>query len=125
VERLGDGLFIVFATGMAEFGQIVRRPFTVDDSPDDLETSFAGDVTHDRGQFEVHKLQSLLHMLDVLSAVLEQSCSLAAKGSELTDVGLRSEGGLQQTIGVELLKPLAIKNIGFTTGNRFEVTGVD
>ena len=82
VQGFGDFSFRLAAMVIAELSQVDGVVFAGDNSPDDLEAGLAGDVRDDLGEFEVHQLQGLLHMLNMLTAALNEVGPVAGVGSE-------------------------------------------
>ena len=74
---------------------------------------------------DVHHVQGFLHMLDVRGTVADQHIPMADESAEGADIIGGAEGALKQAVGVELLDPLAVEDIGLATGNILDVTGVD
>ena len=125
LKRFGDVGFGVAAAVVAKFGELVRITFTGEDSADDGKAGLAGDIGDDEGEFEVHDLQSLVHMLNMLSTALDEGSAVAGVSSGGTGVFIRMERAAQEAEGMKLLDPLAILNIRFTTGDIFEMMSID
>ena len=125
LKRFGDVGFGVAAAVVAKFGELVRIAFTGEDSADDGKAGLAGDIGDDEGEFEVHDLQSLVHMLNMLGAALDEGSAVAGVSSGGASVFIRVEGAAQEAEGMKLLDPLAILNIRFTTGDIFEMVSID
>ena len=87
---------------LAQLRQALRVALTRDDGFDDGHAGHTREITHDLGEFEVHLLQGLVHVLNM--------------------VGGRGE----QPIGMQTLQPLAVEPIGFrTTGGALGLAGID
>ena len=82
LQGFGDVSFRLTATAVTEFSQTNGVVFPGDNGPDDLEAGLSGDIRDDLGEFEVHQLQGLLHMLNMLTAALNEVGPVAGVGSE-------------------------------------------
>ena len=58
-------------------------------------------------------------------STLDQVVPLADVRAKHTDAILRSKRSSKKTIGVKLLEPLTIQNIGLSSGSTFELPGLD
>lgn len=125
LKGFGDVSFRLAAMVIAEFSQTVGVVFAGDNGPDDVEAGLAGDVRDDLGEFEVHQLQGLLHMLNMLGSASNEVGSMTGISSEGAHLFIGVERAAQQAEGMELLYPLAILDIAFATGHIFEVMGID
>src|SRR5438105_9865860 len=96
----------------------------VDDVADDGHPGRPGDVGDSPVKLDVHQSQRLLHMLNVFARVLDQSVSMPQVGPELDEFQIRSKARLKQPVGVQLLEPLAIQDVGLSTRNVLYVLGV-
>src|SRR4029077_6861500 len=84
------------------------------------------DVADDQSELEIHLLESLLNVLDVLSGVDDQHLALSDVAAEHDNLVLGPEGLLQQAVAVQPLDPLAVVDIGLgTTVGTGDGPGVD
>ena len=101
---------------VAQRGQLRRVALAGQDGLDDRRAGHAGDVADDLGELDVHLLQRLLHVLDVVRGVADQHLPLppvAAQGQHR--VG-RAERRAEQAVGVQPLDPLAVEPVGLGPG---------
>ena len=76
----------------------------------------AGDAADDLGELDVHLLQGLLHVLDVVRGVTHQRLPLPPVPPQGQDRLGRAERRAEQAAGVESLQPLAVEPIGLGPG---------
>ena len=124
LQRLGDGGLIRPDPLVAEFGQLSRVSLAGHDGFDNRHPRLASDVADDVLELHVHLCQRLLHVLDVMRSVLHQHGPLAQVAAQTPDVRLGTEGSRQQTVGVQLLEPLAVQDVGLATGHVLDAPGV-
>jgi hypothetical protein len=74
---------------------------------------------------QVHLIESLLHMQDVLGRHLDQTATVSSKRPHGADESRRSETGTKQANRVEELEPLAIGDISLPAWHVFHVLRVD
>ncbi|MNH18426.1 hypothetical protein D3C85_1676240 [compost metagenome] len=65
-----DSLFACLDAAVGQFSQLHRIPFTCGDRSQYLHTGYAGNVTDDIGQLDVHLAQGFLHPVQGLRLVL-------------------------------------------------------
>lgn len=74
---------------------------------------------------QIHLIESLLNMQDVLGRHLDQTATVSPKRPHGADESRRSETGTEQADRVEVLKPLAIGDIGLPPRYVLHVLCVD
>jgi len=124
-ERLGDLVLALGAVGIAVRRQLVRVALAGDDVAQDEPPGHARDVADHVGQLEIHLLQRLLHVLNLAGAALDQIVAMPGEGAQRADIFGGTKGGLEQAVGVQLLNPLAVQNVGLATGHLLEMPRVD
>ena len=77
LQRLGNVVRIVVTVRVAQLCQALRIALARHDGFDDGHAGHARDVTHDLGEFEVHLLQGLLHVLNMVGGRGEQHLAVA------------------------------------------------
>ena len=126
LQRLGDVVLIVVAMGVAQLGQRHGIAFARDDGFEDGHAGHARDVTDDLGEFEVHLLQGLVHVLNMVGGIGEQHLAVAQVAAQHAHLIVGTEGPGEQPVGVQALQPLAIEPIGFrSTGGALGLAGID
>ena len=68
LQRFGDLVLTVLAVRVAQLGQGEGIAFASDDGFENGHPRDARQVTHDLGEFEIHLLQGLVHMLNMVRA---------------------------------------------------------
>ena len=63
-------------------------------------------------QLDVHLLQGLLHMLDLTLTASDQSVPVANQRAQSPDLLRRTKGGVEQAVGMQLLDPLPVQDVG-------------
>ena len=124
-QGLGDGLPGGLDAEIAQGGQPLRIALSGEKGADDAQAGDAGDVADHVVELEIHLDQGFLHVLDVGGGGLDEPGALAPVGAQDADLIGGAEGGGQQAVGVELLQPLAILDVGLAAGKVFDVVGVD
>jgi hypothetical protein len=76
-------------------------------------------------ELEVHLLEGLVDMLDVLSAGAQEHGTLAEEASKDNDLVGRAEGAIEQAEGVELLDPLAVEDVSLAARDVLHAAGID
>lgn len=76
-------------------------------------------------ELEVHLHQSLLHVLDMGSRILDQPFSLAQISKQRCDLCVGPKAPAQQAIGMQLAKPRRIANVGLSARDVLCITRVD
>ena len=125
MEGLSNFFLRVFAPGVAELSEDEGVTFTVENGANDEHAGLTSDVSEDGGEFDVHQLESLLDMLDMSGAIFDENVPLADEGPEGADLWGGDERAAQEAIGVELLDPLAIEDIGLLARDILNVAGID
>ena len=124
LQRLGDGLLVGLGPGISQPGQPAGIPFPLDDGFDDVHARLAGDVADHVLELHVHLGQRLLHVLDVLGGMLHQHGPLPQVAAQAADLILGPEGPRQQTVGMQLLQPLAVQHVRFPARHVLDASGV-
>ena len=124
-EGLSNFFLGVFASGMAELSEDEGVAFAVDDGADNEHAGLAGDVGEDVSEFDVHQLEGLLDVLDMSGAIFDENVPLADESPEGADLWGGDERAAEEAVGVELLDPLAIEDIGLLAGDILDVSGID
>lgn len=108
-----------------ESGQFVGVALAGQQGLEDGQAGDAGDIADDVMQLEIHLLEGFLDVEHVPGGGAGVVVAQAQIGTQDTDVIAGAEGGGEQTVGVELLQPLAIAQVGFAAGEVFDVAGID
>lgn len=126
LQGLGDLVLTMLTMGIAELRQREGITFPSENRLEDRHARNARQITHDRGECEVHLLQGLMHRLNMVRAVGQEHLAVASRATQHTDLIGGAESGGEQAIGVQALEPLAVEPIGFwSSGGAFGLTGVD
>src|SRR5271156_67487 len=107
-ERFCDRVLAVLHTTMAEPRQGQRISFARKDRIQNLEATNSRDVVKNAMNLEVHLVQSLLHMQDVLGCHLNQAVAMSPERSNGADESRWPKTGTEQPNRVQVLEPLAI-----------------
>lgn len=107
-----------FAVLVAQLGQDMRITLATQNGPDDRHPRHAADVADDFGQLDVHLLQRLLHVLDVLASITDQHLTLTQVAAQDHNLLGGSERGAEQPITVQPLQPLAVEYIALGAARR-------
>src|SRR4030095_4460054 len=92
---------------------------------DNRQTGDPSDIADDVMDLKVHLVQRLLHVLHVDAGHLNEVFTMPHQGTNFTDGLFGAKVCLQYADRVQVLKPLAIQNIGFTSGNMVDMLSVD
>ena len=84
---------------------------------DDLRPSLARDVADHMLELHIHLGQRFLHVLDMVGRVLHQHGALAQVAPQPSYLRPGPEGSRQQSVGVQLLQPLAVQHVSLPTGH--------
>jgi hypothetical protein len=76
-------------------------------------------------ELDVHLLEGLVDVLDVLSAGAQEHGALAEEASKDNDLVRRAEGAIEQAEGVKLLDPLAVEDVSLAARDVLHTPGVD
>src|ERR1700719_1383214 len=104
-------------TTVAELCQQYRITLTGEDRVQNRLPTGSGDVAQYVVDLQVHLAERLLHMQDVLGGHLQQTGSMPPKGTHRADLHGWAEAGSQQSNRVQILNPLAIRDIAPAAGN--------
>jgi hypothetical protein len=74
---------------------------------------------------KVHLIQSLLHMQDVLGCHLNQAAAMSPERSYGADEPRWPKTGTEQSNRMQVLEPLAIRNVGLSAWNVLHVLCVN
>ena len=74
---------------------------------------------------KVHLIKSFLHVQDMLCCHLDQAVAVSPKRTNRANESRRTEAGTQQSYRMEVLKPLAIGNVGLPAWNILHMLRVD
>ncbi len=85
----------------------------------------AGDVRYHVLQLQIHLRQRFLHVLDVGRRVVQQPLPLAQVGPQGRDIRRGMEAGPQQSVGMQLLEPLGVVDVGLPAGHVLDIPRVD
>src|ERR1700722_4363148 len=124
-ERFRDRILAVLHTAMAESSQRQGISFARKDRIQDLETAHSGDVVQNAMNLKVHLVQGLLHVQYVLGGHLNQAAAMSPERSYGTDESRRSETGSEQPNRMQVLQPLAIRDVGLPARNVLYMLCVD
>ena len=124
-----EGFFDVFlrraTVGVTELGEVVGVGIAIDDGADDQEAGSSGHIAQDGGEFEIHQLQGLLHVLGVGGTVAQEVAAVADEIAQCTDLLVGEKGAAQESVGMQLLDPLAVFDVGFSSGDILDLPGID
>ena len=122
LQRPGDGVVVRFHARATKLGQLAGVPFAVHDGLDNVHPGLAGDVADDVLELDVHLGQRLLHVLDMVGSVLHQHGPMPQVAAQTPDVRVWPEGSRQQSVGVQLLQPLAVQHVGLAPRHVLDAT---
>ncbi len=111
VQREGNLIFAGMTALIPQFGQFDRVAFAAQDGLDDRHAGQSRDVTDDFGQFDIHLLHGLLHVLDVTGGVAHLHLPLPPVGTQRQDGILRPKRSPQEAVGVQALNPLRVQHV--------------
>jgi hypothetical protein len=111
LQGLGNVVRIVGAVRVAQLCEVLRVALARYKGFEDGHAGRARDVTDDLGEFEVHLLQGLLHVLNMLGGRGEQHLAVTQVATQHAHLGVWTEGPGEQPVGVQALQPLAIEPI--------------
>lgn len=72
LEGKGNGGLVILAAVIAQAGELVRVPLAVEDGAEDAHASDAADIADDVVKLEVHLVEGLLHVLNVVGGVADE-----------------------------------------------------
>jgi hypothetical protein len=113
LQGLGHIVRIVVTVRVTQLCQALWLALAREDSFEDGHTGHARDVTAYLGELEVHLLQGLWHMLNMVRGIDEQHLAVAQIAAQHAYLVSGTESPSEQPIGVEALEPLAVEPIGF------------
>jgi hypothetical protein len=96
-----------------------------DDRVHNCQTADAGDVAEHAMDLDIHLIQGLLHVLNVLAGELHQCLPVAQHRAKGADLLFRTEGALQQPDRVKVLQPRRMAHVALSAGHVFVVAGVN
>ena len=76
-------------------------------------------------QLKVHLIEGFLHMLHMGGGHLNEIVAVPQDGAQLANRLGRAKGGAQKANRVQILQPLAVRDVRLTAGNVFHVVGID
>ena len=126
LQRFGHGV----RTGCDARVPILRSGMRValssDDRAENAHPRHACHITHHVVQVEMHLIQRLLHVLNMLDRHLEEILPMAEETAEPANVLRRAKRGGQQPIAMQLLQPPTIAAIRFgASRDILDVAGID
>lgn len=77
------------------------------------------------GELKVHLRQRLLQMLHIPALVLQEHAALTPQRTQSTNRIGRTKGAAEQTVGHQLLQPLAVEYVGLAPRDVLDVTRID
>jgi hypothetical protein len=107
------------------FGEGLRVVGAGDDGSDDTHPSFSSDVTDDVMNLNVHQCQCFVHVLHVRIRSTHEHLAMSHVAAKFDDLRSGSKARSEQTKGMQLLQPLAVEHIAFTTRHVSDMLGVD
>ena len=75
-------------------------------------------------QLQIHLQLRLLHVLDVRSGIVEETLTLTWIGPQRGELCRRVKATPQQTLGMQLLEPLCVVDVGLATRYVLDVSGI-
>src|SRR5262249_2910111 len=75
-------------------------------------------------ELEIHEGQGILHGVDLSGGEAYELGALTDVGAQADDLIGRTEGRREQAVGVQLLLPLTVDDIGFASGNMLETARI-
>jgi len=91
LQRFGNGVLARFNAIVAILGSGLRIAFPRDNSADNAYPRHAGHITHHVVQVEMHLIQRLVHVLNVLDRHLDQMLPMAEETTEPANVLRRAK----------------------------------
>ena len=110
-QRKGYLFLTVLTSLMAQFSQFDGVTFALQDGFDDRHTGQPRDVADDFGQFDIHLLHGLLHVLGVAGGVANLHLPLPPVGTQRQHGIRRPKRRTQETVGVQPLDPLRVEHV--------------
>jgi hypothetical protein len=104
---------------VARFGEFSRIPFSRQNGVHDRQTGNPGDITDDVMELDVHLIESLLHVLAVNRGHLYQRFAMAPDRTHGADGLRRTMRCPKKANGMQILQPLAIRDIALPAGYVF------
>ena len=124
-EGFRDSLFTGLDSRVPQSSEFVRVALAIKNRVDNRQAGNAGDVADDMVELDVHLVESLLHMLRVNRGDLNKAFPVTPYGADGTDSLFRPMGCAQEADRMEILQPLAIRDVSFSAGNILDMTRVD
>src|SRR5712691_8205192 len=121
LQRAGDRRLVRLTAPVAQLGQHAGVALSREHRPDDRQAGQPGDVAHHVGQLEIHLLERLLHVLDVVRGVADEHPALPQIAAQYADLVGGPKGGGQQPEGMQLLDPLAVQHVRLAAGHVLEL----
>ena len=125
LQGTGNGGRTVFASSVTHGRQNVGGPFTTKNGLDDSHARHTGNVRNHVVELQVHLGKRLLHTLNVGSGAPHQHSPLTHIGAKRTNLFNRPESAAKQSVGMQLLRPLAVRDIALSAGNILDLTSIN
>ena len=106
-------------------GQHLTIALPSDNGAQNLLPRLTDHVRDDVGQLDVHLRERLLHALHLPALASQKHPALAPQRAQHTNFFARTKRATKQSVGHELLQPLAVQHIGFAARDIFDVARID
>jgi hypothetical protein len=124
-KRLRHGALAALHTLMAEPSERERVALPCKNRIENAQSAQAGNLGQHAMDLQVHLIQRLLDMHDVLSRHLDQAAAVPPESAYSTDHAWRAEARSEQTDRVQVLEPLAIGDVRFASWHVLHMLCVD
>jgi hypothetical protein len=105
--------------------QFLTLPLPRQDGFNDAQTTDPGDVAQHLVQLHIHLLERLLHVLTLNAARAHQLIAVAQIRAQHAHRIDRAKRGVEQTVTVQTLQPLAVQHITLSPRHILDLSGVD
>ena len=125
MEAAGQGVATGLDAMIFEGGELLGIALAGEDGFEDGQAGDAGEITDDIVDLEVHLGEGFLDVLDMAAGITGEGGPMPEEGAHGANLFGGPKAGAQQTDRVQILKPLAVTDVGFATGEIFAVAGID
>jgi hypothetical protein len=125
LERLRHNFFAAFYLFMAQPGEYKRIALSSENGVQDPQSAQAGDLGQHAVDLQVHLVERLLDVHDVLSCHPHQAAAMAPTSSHSANRARWTEARAQQANRMQILEPLAVGDVSPASGHVLHVLRVD
>src|SRR5262249_4534221 len=125
LKSAGDRLLGILTALISQRSQPLWIPLSTENRTNDSHASDPGDVRDHLRELDVHLLEGLLHVADMVRGVPHQHGTLAKITAQHADLIVGPERPGQKPKGMELLDPLAVEHIALSPRHVLQPARID